>query len=372
LATENAKTAGGTAPASVCIPEPPIYPKRWFCGAILTNGETIKQDAETPDRFLELLPRAVVAWIDYRTADFNKDAPFVSAQLGFSTLLLSALTCEPRLTYEDFDSEMGLRLPSVRVHDFDVVSHPLLMLLRKNFVVTIHSVDVDHRFARLRRYSDTVLRKIPLEAAAEDKLTMLMMRIVEENNDSNFQRLREIEERGDKLNDDLMNAATPRERLAREIYTMKHALILYMNSLWETVDVLHALRDGDAELISNDPRLLQRISVQADDVARQIALAEHMSSVLASGLEVMQSIYNNQLQVLNNRLALIVAYLTILGTAILVPNTLASVFSSSALNLGPQDAWWYVTMLVVATIVSTFLAFWWVRKRGWVPRRADS
>jgi magnesium transporter len=36
----------------------------------------------------------------------------------------------------------------------------------------------------------------------------------------------------------------------------------------------------------------------------------------------MQSIYNNQLQSLNNRFALMTAYLTVLGTAFLVPNTI--------------------------------------------------
>ena len=69
-----------------------------------------------------------------------------------------------------------------------------------------------------------------------------------------------------------------------------------MNSLWETVDVLHALRYGDAELITDEPRNSGHISVMADEIKGQIGLAEHMSEVLASGLEVMQSIYNNQLQ----------------------------------------------------------------------------
>ena len=91
--------------------------------------------------------------------------------------------------------------------------------------------------------------------------------------------------------------------LAPKIYEMKHALITYMNALWESVDVLHALRYGDAELITNDDKLLNMISVMTDEVKGQIGLAEHMSEVLASGLEVMQTIYNNQLQHLNNRLA---------------------------------------------------------------------
>jgi len=71
-----------------------------------------------------------------------------------------------------------------------------------------------------------------------------------------------------------------------------------MNALWESVDVLHALRYGDAELITNDDKLLDMLIVMTDEVKSQIGLAEHMSEVLASGLEVMQTIYNNQLQML--------------------------------------------------------------------------
>lgn len=118
---------------------------------------------------------------------------------------------------------------------------------------------------------------------------------------------------------------------------MKHALITYLNALWETVDVIHDVRYGDAELLTDEPDLLHRVGLLVEDVERQIGLAEHLSEVLASGLEVLQSIYNNQLQVLNNRMALIMTYLPILGTAVLVPNTLATIFGNSAFAMTPED-----------------------------------
>ena len=127
---------------------------------------------------------------------------------------------------------------------------------------------------------------------------------------------------------------------------MKHALITYMNALWDSVDVTHALRYGDAELITNDEKLLNMISVMIDEVKGQIGLAEHMSEVLASGLEVMQSIYNNQLQSLNNRLAMVMTYLTIVGTAVLVPNTLATILGNCVFDIGPSDLWWYILLMV--------------------------
>ena len=265
---------------------------------------------------------------------------------------------ESRLLYEDLDVEMGMKLPSIQIRAYeqpDVQAYATLMFLRKNFILTIHSMEVDRRFSRLRRYSNRILQKIPAEVCTEDKLTLLLIRIIDQNNDRNFEHLRQIEEQGDELNKKLMDPETPRHQLAPQIYGMKHALITYLNALWETVDVLHDVRYGDAELITNDHHLLQLIGLLAEDVNRQIALAEHLSEVLASGLEVLQSIYNNQLQVLNNRMALIMTYLTVLGTAVLVPNTLATIFGNSAFDMGPKDIGWYTALIVRSTIVATGL-----------------
>ena len=242
------------------------------------------------------------------------------------------------------------------------------MLIRKKIVFTIHVSLVDKRFIRLRRYSDTILKKIPVDGKTEDMLTALIARIIDANNDSNFRHLRVIEESGDDLNKALMQTTTDRATLAPKIYEMKHALITYMNGLWDSVDVLHALRYGDAELITNDEKMLDIISFMADEVKSQIGLAEHMSEVLASGLEVMQTIYNNQLQSLNNRLALVMTYLTIVGTAVLVPNTLATILGNTIFELDPGDLWWYLILMIGATVLSTLAVWWWLKRRGWLPR----
>jgi magnesium transporter len=309
--------------------------------------------------------------VDYVTDDPFKDLPMVAAQMGFSESFITALSSDAHLNYQDFDNEMWMKIPSIQIRGTDVQAHPLLLLIRKNFVFTIHVSLVDKRFIRLRRYSDTILKKIPLDISPEDKLTILIARIIDANNDSNFRHLRVIEERGDDLNEALMNTDTDRTLLAPKIYEMKHSLITYMDALWESVDVLHALRYGDAELIANDEKLLDMLSVMTDEVKSQIGLAEHMSEVLASGLEVMQTIYNNQLQHLNNRLALVMTYLTIVGTAVLVPNTIATIMSNGVFEMGPEDQWWYLILIIGATVASTFFVWWWLRKMGWLPRRRE-
>jgi magnesium transporter len=350
------------------------FERRWFCVAINQDGSVFMEDADSPARFLEVIHNAHIAWMDLRTSDFEKEANLAAIQLGFSSTLIESFLKDQRLLYEDLDAEMGIKLASIQIRMTDdipdVQAHTTLLLLRKNFIFSMHPLLVDRRFSRLRRYSHKILQRIPIDARIDDKLTKLLIRIIDQNNDRNFEHLRQIEERGDELNRRLMDPATPRSLLGPQIYGMKHALIVYLDALWETVDVLHDIRYGDAELLADDPRLLQEVTLLADNVNNQIGLAEHLSEVLASGLEVLQSIYNNQLQIFNNRMALIMTYLTILGTAVLVPNTLATIFSNSAFDMGPEDAGWYITMLVVTTLVSTGLAFWWVRRRQ-MPRKAE-
>jgi magnesium transporter len=350
------------------------FEKFWYCVAICDDGSVFMEDADSPTRFLGVLSKAIIAWVDFRTNNFEKDLNYAALEMGFSNQLISNLSGESRLLFEDFDNEMGMKLPSIqiRINEYlDVKAHQTLLLIRKNFILTIHPFDVDRRFSRLRRYAYKILKRIPLELTSEDRLTILLARIVDQNNDRNFEHLRQIEEHGDSLNEKLMNPNTPRNLLGPAIYHMKHALIIYLNALWETVDVLHDLRYGDADLVTEDPALLERVGVLAMDVNSQIGLAEHMSDVLASGLEVLQTIYNNQLQSVNNRLALVVAYLTILGTAVLVPNTLATILGNSAFDLQKEDQGWYILLLIVSTVAATALCFWWVKRLGLLPEKVD-
>jgi magnesium transporter len=345
--------------------------KPWFFVGTLPSGTIIKETTDSVASFRASLDKITIGWVDFVVEKFEKEALSAALQVGFSETLVSPLVSELRNTYYDNETEMGMRLPSVQVRQFDVEASPFLILIRKNFIFTIHTRQVDRRFSRLRRYGETILKKIPAEKIDIDRLSLVLSRIIDHNNDRNFEHLRQIEEQGDNLNAIMMDPKTPRSKIGPEIYRMKHALLVYLDALWSTVDVLHTIRYGDAELISDDPEILNRIWVLGEDVNRQISLAEHLSDVLSSGLEVMQSIYNNQLQNLNNRLALLMTYLTIIGTAVLVPNTLATIFGNSAFSMAQKDLGWYITLIVGSTVISTWGVYWWIKKKGWIPRQMD-
>jgi len=353
---------------------PPSVPrtnsqKRAFCVALQKDNTPIRIDSDSPSEFTYILKDANIAWINFVVDDIGSDGEAVATSLGFSQNLVYNLLAGYHSNYEDRDVELGIMIPAVSTHNLDVNIHPLIILIKKGLVLTIHEKAIT-RLVRLSRYADTFMKKIKINIPWQDKLTLLLWRIIDENNAKNFDHLREIEEQADDLVKDLMDPMTPRDRLGPNIYKMKHALILYLDSLWATLDVIHTLRYGDAEILTDNNKLLERISALATDVTSQISISEHMSEVLASGLEVLQSIYNNQLQILNNRLALLATWLAIIGTAVLVPNTLATVFGIPSIA---EHLEWNIVALILAvsTIVSALGAYWFVKAKGLLPKKVE-
>lgn len=345
--------------------------ERGFCAVLEKNGKTIRKESKNIDEFCKIIKPSSIAWIDYVVDNFEREAPKVATALGFSESLIKSLLKNQRNGYEDFGPEMGIVIPAIIVEGFKVTLDPLLILIKDNMIITLHTTEIK-RFFRLRRYAETLMRKLPSRALKKDKITLLLIRILDENNTRNFDHLREIEEHGDELSSKMTDPKTPRELIGKRIHEMKHALVVYLGGLWATVDVLNALRYGDANLITDDQKIINRLSALITEVNSHIGLAEHLSDVLASGLEVVQSIYNNQLQILNNRLALLVAYLTIIGTALLVPNTIATILSGSMFEFTPADQNWYLLFLAGSTIVATISAWVFVKKMGLLPAKPDS
>jgi magnesium transporter len=344
----------------------PAVEKNAFCVVIGPNGAQ-RQESNTCRDFLGMVKGSHLAWIDYVVEDVERDLLETATRLGFSELLIRNLLKNPRSGYEDFNTELGLMIPAIFMQGFDVKLEPLFILIRGNSIVTLHTREVK-RFFRMRRYAETLMRKIPENLPLPDKITHLLIRIIDENNSRNFDYLVEIEEHGDQLSQELSDPKTPRSIIGPKIYEMKHALIVYLGGLWGTVDTLSSLRYGDAELMTDDEKILDRINALIGEVQAQIGLAEHLSEVLASGLEVLQSIYNNQLQILNNKLAMLAAYLAIIGTALLVPNTIATIAGNSMFQFGPPVVPYYLGFIVLSTIAATIFTFWVLKRRGLLPR----
>jgi magnesium transporter len=392
----------------------PIFDEnnRGFC-AILNKKGTQSSFSLKIDDFASQIDHASVAWIDYIIEEFEKDASESAAKVGFSEELVKRLLQDIRGNYEDDDTQLGLVLPVVHVEGFDINIEPLLILLRDNLLVTIHT-RTRSRFYLMRRYAEKYLKKLPKNTKTIDLLTLLLVRIIDENNSWNFKQLQEMDERSDDLTMDLKDNNVVPPHVGDQVYQMKHALLKYLSALWGTADILSSLRYGDADLISDTPHILDRMAQLQNEIHQQLSLAEHLSDALASGLESLKSIYNNQLQdrnnqlqdlnnglqtrnnllqeknnqlqdlnntlseknnrltALNNRITLLGAFLAILGAGFVVPNTIATVFSQTNIfTFSPKDMTWYITLILTSTVITLGLVYWWVRRIGLLPNISD-
>lgn len=337
----------------------------------VTKGKPTRLDAPRIHDMVRGLHEADIAWLNFEVEDLERDAQRIASVLGFSGTLIESLLRTELSEYEDRDTELGMLVPLIRVENLDVETRPLLMLVRDNFVLTMYKRGKITRFRKFARYAETAMRKIPQDLTLPDKLTILLTRLLDENNNRNFEGIRRIEDLGEKIAGELIREDLDRKAMAPRIYMMKRALITYLDALWASLDVIQNLRHGDAELITDDDQLLGRVALLGDDVQRHIQLSEHMSEVLSGGLEVMQSIYNNQLQTLNNRMTFIVTWLTVLGTAVLVPNTLATVISAAPAELQIHNPVYYLALMIGSTVFSTVAAYIWVRARVPLPKTLD-
>ena len=343
--------------------------KNAFYVSLSKDGVTTKKESDSISEVVGYLKEDALEWMDFTVENIHEDSFVIATSLKFSLQLVASVLADRYSSYEDLDTELGLMLPAVRVNKFDVKVYPLLILIRKNLILTIHPKEVI-RLQKIYRYADIFMKKIRQDLPWNDRLTILLTRIIDENNEKNFNGLRMIEEEGDELGKFMIEPKAPRTEIGNDIYKMKHALITYLNTLWASWDVINSLRYGDAETITDNQKLLQRIGILGDDINRQIALSEHMSEVLASGLEVLQTIYNNQLTMLNNRLAFIATWLAVLATAGMVPNTLATIFGIGKIN--DLISWpWIVTILIISTILCTYLMYLFFKKREWLPPKIE-
>ena len=277
-----------------------------YCVTFSESGTQSKRSSHLED-FFPLIERSSIAWVDIKVEDLKKEVIEIAAKFGFSQEMVKQLLARStdgrrfQGGYQDFDTEMGLLFPAIRVKGFDVTINPLFILLKKGLILTIRNREV-HIFHNLHRYAETYLRRLPQNLQLVDWLTLILVRIIDENNERNFEQLQKIDEDSEDLTQSLKSDNVPRTDVGDQIVQMKHALIFYLSGLWETSDTLSSLRNGGANLMSDEAQVLDKIGILVREIRDQLSLAEHLSEVLASGLECLQSIFNNQLQEKNNLL----------------------------------------------------------------------
>jgi magnesium transporter len=330
-------------PKMVCvtIPPPPF--------------KVSKVTAEDAADLMAIVEQSNLSWLNYIADNPENEVVPLALRFGFSEQLARELVSQSYDAYEDNEYELGLVLPAIRIQGLDVNIHPIYVFVKDNLILTIHDRSVT-RLVQFSRYADTWITKLPGVMPTLDKLTLMIARIIEVNNSRNFEELRIIEEKADDISESLLDPTIHFMETGRYIFGVKHCLILYLAALWRSLDLLNRLRHGDAELISDNPKALQRLNILTLDLTKHISLTEHTSDVLISGTTVLQTLYNNQLLKINNRMMLVMTWMTIIGTAVLVPNTIATIMAY-LITIPPEHLWWTSITMVTTTVVATVVVY---------------
>jgi magnesium transporter len=81
-------------------------------------------------------------------------------------------------------------------------------------------------------------------------------------------------------------------------------------------------------------------------------MAENVMEIISTGVTVIQTETSNQLTKL-------IVWLTVAATAVLVPNTIATVLGIPDLNISLS---WVIPILIVSTVISAVVTYRWTKQ----------
>lgn len=287
--------------------------------ALAKDGSTVKRPSAKLKEIIPILPGFSLSWLEFVVDNVPGGAREIAEELGI-TLDPSSVLGGYFSNYEDEGEVLGVTIPLIRFAAGTVDPSPVLIYVTKNRVISIHDESVE-RLLRLSTYSDQFMKKLP--SAPDDwvdRQTLLFARIIDEISERNYDTLRLIVERAQMIEIELTSEKRPIKMVTLELSKMKRAILTFLTAVWATFTTVHSLRNGDPEMITDRQEFLTKFDIILADLDRQIQLAERVLEVLSAGMNVVQTD-------VANRLSTIILWLSVIGTAVLVPNTLATIFA---------------------------------------------
>ncbi len=310
------------------------------------QGVPFKKESTSIEEAAKTVHTGSLTWIECVVDDIVSETPQILKKLDISmdsTELLSGYVT----SYEDLGDTLGLMLPFIVTGESRTQTSPLLIFMKKDLIVTIHD-DYGGKINKLYNYSNTLLRKLPKEPHQwADRQTQLLFRLIDEVSETNFSILRLIMERAEQLELDLAGSRQIDRDLSLELSDMKRSVLTFLNAVWGTHEIVRNLKFGDPDMLTDDDDILEKFEVIVGRLDRQIQMAENVMDVIQSGMTVIQTQTSNKLTTL-------IVWLTVAATAVLVPNTLATVFGIPDLA---QNYTWMIPILILSTAISTVVTY---------------
>jgi len=315
------------------------------------KGIPFKKENIDLDEAAKTLSIGNLSWIECVVNDIVDETPKILEKLDIEMdpkLLLSGYVT----AYEDAGDTLGIMLPFIVMGDSRTQTSPVLIFMKRDLIVTIHD-DYGGKITKLYNYYNSLMRKLPKEPKQwSDRQTILLFRLMDEVSETNFSTLRTIVEQAEQLEIDLAGSRQTNRDIGLELSNMKRSLLTFLNAVWATHDTVRNVKFGDPDMISDDDDILEKFEVILGRLDRQIQMAENVMEILSTGVTIIQTETSNQLTKL-------IVWLTVAATAVLVPNTVATIFGIPDL----QMSWtWIIPILAVSTLISAIVTYLWTKQ----------
>jgi magnesium transporter len=324
------------------------------------RGVPFKKESIALDEAAKTISIGNLTWIECVVDDIVDETPKILEKLDIKMdpkLLLSGYVT----AYEDAGDILGIMLPFIVTGDSRTQTSPVLIFMKKDLIVTIHD-DYGGKITKLYNYSNSLMRKLPKEPKQwADRQTILLFRLMDEVSETNFSSLRTIIEQAEQLEIDLAGSRQTDRNIGFELSNMKRSLLTYLNAVWATHDTVRNVKFGDPDMLTDDDDVLEKFEVILGRLDRQIQMAENIMDMISTGVTIIQTETSNQLTKL-------IVWLTVAATAVLVPNTIATIFGIPDL----QISWtWVVPILIVSTLISAVVTYRWTKQWRMNPFRTQ-
>jgi len=320
------------------------------------EGVPFKKESINLEEAAKIVSLGNLTWIEVVVDDIVAETPQILERLNInmnpSTLLSGYIT-----EYEDAGDTLGIMVPFMFTGESRTQTSPCLIFMKKDLILTIHD-DYGGKITKLYNYSTSLMRKLPQSPESwAERQTMLLFRLLDEVSETNFSVLRSIVERAEQVEVDLAGARQVSRDLSLELSNMKRAVLSFLNAVWATHDIVRNLKYGDPDMLSDDDDVLEKFEVVLATLDRQIQMAENVLEVISTGITAINTESSNQLTKL-------IVWLTVAATAVLVPNTLATIFGIPDLEISFT---WVIPVLILATVFSSVITYRWTKQYRVLP-----
>jgi magnesium transporter len=295
-------------------------------------------------------------WVDFEDTPPEHDEPILRQVFGFHPLAIDDALQEthvPKL--DDWESYLYIVLNAVKLNPEnpeEIELQELDVFLGEHYLVTHHD-------ASIRAVDQALLAVQRDDRYLKNGADRLLYRLVDEVVNQYMPVVEHLDATIDQAEDLVFSGARP--EILSQIFTLKRTVLQLRRGIGPQREVLNKLARDQFLVVDQHTRVYFRDIY--DHLVRMQDLTENIRDLVSSVLDT-------YLSVVNNRMNDIMKTLTVITTLFMPISFIASFYGMNFFTpVTPLNLWTgmpaYIIVLIIIMLTPTTM-FFWIRRRGWM------